>query len=65
MVAEFVASSGGFAGGLAGRILESGYRLEIPRMFAALMLLAFTGIGIYAALGAFERRMLRRFGAGG
>ena len=34
-------------------------------MFAALMLLAFTGIGIYAALGAFERRMLRRFGAGG
>lgn len=65
VVAEFVASSGGFAGGLAGRILEAGYRLEIPRMFAALTLLALTGIVIYAALGAVERGMLRRFGAGG
>jgi NitT/TauT family transport system permease protein len=64
VVAEFVASSGGFASGLAGRILESGYRLEIARMFAALTLLAITGILIYAALGAFERKILRRFGAG-
>ncbi|MGC9271142.1 ABC transporter permease [Acidiphilium sp.] len=63
VVAEFVASAGGFAAGLAGRILESGYRLEIPRMFAALTLLAITGILIYAALGRFERAMLRRFGA--
>jgi NitT/TauT family transport system permease protein len=64
VVAGFVASSGGFAAGLAGRILEAGYRLEIPRMFAALMLLAITGIVIYAALGAFERWILRRFGGG-
>lgn len=64
VVAEFVASSGGFAGGLAGRILESGYRLEIPRMFAALTLLALTGIVIYAALGVFERVLLKLFGAG-
>ena len=63
VVAEFVASSGGFASGLAGRILEAGYRLEIPRMFAALALLAFTGIAIYAVLGAFERMVLRRIGA--
>jgi len=60
VVAEFVASSGGFASGLAGRILESGYRLEIPRMFAALTLLAVAGIAIYAVLGVCERLILRR-----
>src|SRR6185437_7797733 len=38
VVAEFVAGSGGFASGLAYRILEAGYRLEIPRMFAAVLL---------------------------
>jgi NitT/TauT family transport system permease protein len=63
VVAEFVAGSGGFASGLAYRILEAGYRLQIPRMFAALTLLALAGIAIYAALGAVERRVLRRFGA--
>lgn len=63
VVAEFVAGSGGFASGLAYRILEAGYRLEIPRMFAALALLALAGIVIYAALGAMERRLLKRYGA--
>lgn len=62
VVAEFVAGSGGFASGLAYRILEAGYRLQIPRMFAALVLLAVTGIAINAGLGAFERRLLRRLG---
>ena len=37
VVAEFVAGTGGSASGLAYRILESGYRLQIPRMFAALL----------------------------
>ncbi len=60
VVAEFVAGSGGFASGLAYRILEAGYRLEIPRMFAALVLLAFAGIAIYSALGLFSHLMLRR-----
>jgi NitT/TauT family transport system permease protein len=60
VVAEFVAGSGGFAAGLAFRILEAGYRLEIARMFAALMLLAFAGIAIYGALGLFSHLMLRR-----
>ncbi len=59
VVAEFVAGSGGFASGLAYRIIEAGYRLEIPRMFAALLLLAVTGIVIYAALGLFSAYMLR------
>jgi len=60
VVAEFVAGSGGFASGLAFRILEAGYRLEIPRMFAALMLLAFAGVAIYTALGLLSHLMLRR-----
>jgi NitT/TauT family transport system permease protein len=60
VVAEFVAGSGGFASGLAYRIIEASYRLEIPRMFAALVLLGISGILIYAALGQLERFLLRR-----
>jgi NitT/TauT family transport system permease protein len=60
VVAEFVAGSGGFASGLAYRILEAGYRLEIPRMFAALVLLAVAGIAIYAALGALTNFVLKQ-----
>lgn len=60
VVAEFVAGSGGFASGLAYRIIEASYRLEIPRMFAALVLLAITGIVIYAGLGALTAWALKR-----
>jgi NitT/TauT family transport system permease protein len=62
VVAEFVAGSGGFASGLAYRILEDGYRLEIPRMFAALVLLSLTGIAINAGLGWFGQWILRARG---
>jgi NitT/TauT family transport system permease protein len=62
VVAEFVAGSGGFASGLAYRILEAGYRLEIARMFAALVLLSLAGIAINAGLGWFGRLILRRRG---
>jgi NitT/TauT family transport system permease protein len=62
VVAEFVAGSGGFASGLAYRILEAGYRLQIPRMFAALVLLSAAGIVINLALGALSTWLLRRFG---
>ena len=62
VVAEFVAGSGGFASGLAYRILEAGYRLQVPRMFAALVLLAGAGIAINAGLGWFGRWLLRRRG---
>lgn len=62
VVAEFVAGSGGFASGLAYRILEAGYRLQIPRMFAALALLAAAGVAVNAALGALGRWALRRQG---
>jgi len=62
VVAEFVAGSGGFASGLAYRILEAGYRLQIPRMFAALVLLSAAGIAINAGLGGISGWLLRRRG---
>jgi NitT/TauT family transport system permease protein len=60
--AEIVAGSGGVASGLAYRILEAGYRLEVPRMFAALVLLSASGVAINAALGALSRAALSRRG---
>ena len=62
VVAEFVAGSGGVASGLAYRILESGYRLQIPRMFAALVLLLGAGLAINAALALLSGVLLRRYG---
>ena len=47
--------------GLAYRIAESGYRLDIPRMFAALVLLAMTGIVIYFAMSLVSHLVLRRW----
>lgn len=60
VVAEFVAGSG-TASGLAWRIVESGHRLNIPRMFAALLLLSLTGIAIFAVLAWVQRMLLRRW----
>lgn len=62
VVAEFVAGSGA-ATGLAWRIVESGNRLEIPRMFAALLLLSLTGLALNALVAAVERRLLRHWHA--
>jgi ABC-type nitrate/sulfonate/bicarbonate transport system permease component len=50
VVAELVAGTGGIGSGLAFRILEAGYRLNIARMFAALILIAAMGVVIFAAL---------------
>lgn len=61
VVAEMAASSAGAGSGLAYRIAESGYRLNIPRMFAALALLSVAGIVIYFALAAFSHLLLRRW----
>jgi NitT/TauT family transport system permease protein len=61
VVAEFVAGTGGSETGLAFRILEAGYRLQIPRMFAALVLLALAGIAIYVALDRLSHLLLRRW----
>jgi len=58
VVAEFVAGAGGANTGLASRILEAGYRLQIPRLFAALLLLSLTGIAIFAVLSWISQRVL-------
>ena len=47
VVAEFVAGTAGQNTGLASRIIESSFRSEIPRMFAALVLVSFLGIIIF------------------
>ncbi len=61
VVAEFVAGTGGTETGLAFRILEAGYRLAIPRLFAALFLLSMTGIVIYLVLDFVSRLLLRHW----
>ena len=61
IVAEFVAGTGGSASGLAWRIMESGYQLQIPRMFAALALISATGIAIFMALTLLSHLLLRHW----
>ena len=61
VVAEFVAGTGGVASGLAFRILESSYTLQIPRMFAALLLITSTGILIFLILTFISHMILRRW----
>ena len=61
VVAEFVAGTGGDASGLAYRILESGYRLNIPRMFAALIMISLTGICIFLVLSLVQHLALRKW----
>ena len=61
VVAEFVAGTGGTETGLAFRILEAGYRLAIPRLFAALFLLSATGIAIYLVIDFLSRLILRHW----
>jgi len=60
VVAEFVAGSGASMG-LAWRIMESGNRLQIAKMFAALLLLSLLGIAIFFCLSALEKLLLRRW----
>ncbi len=61
VVAEIAAGSAGAGSGLAYRIAESGYRLNIPRMFAALLLLSVAGIAIFFALSLLSHLVLRRW----
>jgi NitT/TauT family transport system permease protein len=61
VVAEFVAGAGGTGSGLAWRILEAGFQLKIPRMFAALALISAAGIAIFAVLGLVQHLLLRRW----
>jgi NitT/TauT family transport system permease protein len=61
VVAEIAAGSAGAGSGLAYRIAESGYRLNIPRMFAALLLLSAAGIAIFFLLSVISHLALQRW----
>jgi len=61
IVAELAAGSAGQGSGLAFRIVEAGLRLNIPRMFAALVLIAATGIAIFLFFTALSRLLLGRW----
>ena len=55
VVAEFVAGTGGSGAGLAYQILQAGFQLNIPRMFAALLLISLTGVLLFALMGLLAR----------
>ena len=59
VVAEFVAGTGGQGAGLAYQILLAGIQLNIPRLFAALVLIAVAGVALFAATVALSRRRAR------
>lgn len=61
VVAEFVAGTGGSASGLAYSILEAGFQLKIPRMFAALLLISLSGIVIFLITSWISHLLLRRW----
>ncbi|MER8885221.1 ABC transporter permease [Mesorhizobium sp. M0074] len=61
VVAEFVAGATGQSSGLASRIIEAGYRLNAPRLFAALILISLTGILIFLVLSLVSHLLLRRW----
>jgi NitT/TauT family transport system permease protein len=60
VVSEFVAGAGGTAAGLAYQILQAGFQLNVPRLFAALLLITLTGIALFSLMA-----MLSRFALGG
>jgi NitT/TauT family transport system permease protein len=65
VVAEYTAGAAGRETGLASRILEASFRTEIPKMYAALALVAATGVLIFAGFGLLSRLLLRRWHAPG
>ena len=58
VVAEFIAGTGGRSAGLAYEILQAGFSLDIPRMFAAVFLIGLSGIGIFLTMGAITRHLI-------
>lgn len=58
VVAEFVAGTGGQGAGLAYQILQAGFQLNIPRMFAALLLISLTGVALFVLMAWCTRRVL-------
>jgi NitT/TauT family transport system permease protein len=58
VVAEFVAGTGGSGAGLAYQILQAGFQLNIPRMFAALLLISLTGVALFVLMAWLSRLAL-------
>ena len=58
VVAEFVAGTGGTGAGLAYQILQAGYQLNIPRLFAALVLITGTGVLLFLLMVFLSRLAL-------
>jgi NitT/TauT family transport system permease protein len=63
VVAEFVTGAAVERPGLASVILESQYRLDVPRMFAALVLISCTGIALFYGTHWLGHLFLRRWHA--
>lgn len=64
VVAEFVAGTGGERAGLAYRLVEASYRLNVPRLFAAALLICLSGVAIYWAVDRAGRVLLGRWRPG-
>ena len=58
VVGEFVAGTGGRSSGLAYEILQSGFQLDIPRMFAALFLITLAGVALFVFMVALSKLAL-------
>jgi NitT/TauT family transport system permease protein len=61
VVAEFVAGTGGTGTGLAYQLLQAGFELNIPRMFAALFMITVTGVLLFGLMGLLSRACLSRW----
>jgi NitT/TauT family transport system permease protein len=61
VVAEFVAGTGGSGAGLAYQILQAGFQLNIPRLFAALFLIAVTGVALFSLMALLANLTLRHW----
>jgi len=58
VVAEFVAGTGGTGAGLAYEILQAGFQINIPRLFAALVLISVTGVVLFISMVWLSNRAL-------
>ena len=58
VVAEFVAGTGGTGAGLAYEILQAGFQINIPRLFAALALISLTGIALFVSMDWLSKKAL-------
>lgn len=61
VVGEFAAGQAGNNAGLAFRLLEAQYRLNMPRLFACLVLLALLGAAIFRLTSMLSKLVLHRW----